>query len=38
MAAPIRNGIELDAVGELHLVLLLEPLPFAVALGFSSSV
>src|SRR5690606_31833450 len=27
VVAPVRNGIELDAVRELHLVLLLEPPP-----------
>lgn len=26
MATPVRDGVELDAVGELHLVLFLEPL------------
>lgn len=31
VAAPIRNGIELDAVGELHLVLLNKPAPLCFA-------
>ena len=38
MAAPVRNSIKLDAVGELHLVLLLEPLPFLLVLVQSSTV
>lgn len=25
MATPVRNGIELDTMGELHLVLLVKP-------------
>jgi hypothetical protein len=36
MAAPVRNSIELDAVGELHLVLFFEPGPFLCALLFLS--
>lgn len=31
MAAPVRNSVELDAVGELHLVPVVEP----ATLGFS---
>ena len=34
MGAPVRNCIELNAVGELHLVALLKPTPFLVPLGF----
>lgn len=38
VAAPVRNSIELDAVGELHLVLLLQPLEFIGSLFPASSV
>ena len=33
MAAPVRNGVELDAVGEPHLVLFVEPTTFFASLG-----
>lgn len=33
MAAPVRNGVELDAVGELHLVLGVEPAALLDTLG-----
>jgi len=38
MAAPVRNGIELDAVGELHVVLLVEPAALGVGPGCSPGV
>jgi hypothetical protein len=44
VVAPVRNGVELDAVGELHLVLLLEPaallgpLDVVLALAFPDGV
>jgi hypothetical protein len=38
MAAPVRNGIELDAVGKLHLVDLFELADLLRALGFSFEV
>ena len=36
VAAPVWNSIELNAVGELHLVLRLNPLPFPISLLLSS--
>lgn len=38
MAAPVWNSIELDAVGELHLVLCLQPLPFQCLFLFSMTL
>lgn len=38
MAAPVRNSVELDAVGELHLVLRLEPAALLVSLLSSAGV
>ena len=38
MTAPVGNSIELDAVGELHLVLFVKPTALLGPLGFASSV
>jgi len=34
MAAPVWNGVELDAVGKLHLVLVIKPPGLLCPLGF----
>lgn len=38
MAAPVRHGIELDAVRELHLVLVVESLSLLCPLGLSLQI